>query len=295
MDAVNRIPGIDVERLSAAYEARVRAALHGAFPAELHLSNRLDPGCWALEWSLPTWLGDAFGLEPEVAHEICLSNVLGLASIRLGDDLVDGELPNTLSGLPTAAVSELLYQDALAVYVRLFAPNSKFWAQLELRMSEWRSATTHSQPPGQLAMRGAPLKISAFAICLLMEREREFAAIARCLDHALAAMVLYDSVIDWRDDLAAGRWNPFVEAAGAQVEVALMTTDVVTTHFRLIGDELDRAAMLASELGVRGLNEHLTQLAAQLDREGGTLAATYRELMDRAQRLLFGNQPSLAA
>ena len=86
---MNHIPEIDVERVSAAYEARVRAVLDGDFPAALHLTDRLHPQRWALEWNLPMWLGDAFGLEPRVSAEIRLSNVLGLASIRLSDDLAD--------------------------------------------------------------------------------------------------------------------------------------------------------------------------------------------------------------
>ena len=305
---MNHIPAVDVERVSAAYEVRVRAVLDGDFPAALHLADRLEPQRWALEWNLATWLGDAFGLDPVVALEISLSNVIGLASIRLGDDVADGEVPVTLGSLPTVEAGGRLQAEALAVYRRLFAPTSEFWAQVELRMSEWRDATADGGSANLLQMRGAPLKISAFAVCLLTGHRQQFDVVARCLDHALAGMVLYDSVIDWREDLAEDRWNPFVEAAGvsvrrrhpgptrtSDVEVALMATDVVPNHFRQIVENLERAATLASGLGIRGLHSHLMQLAVQLDGEGDALAARYGELGARAQQVLFGKQPPLAA
>lgn len=306
---MNHIPATDIERLSAAYEFRVRATLAGDFPVELRLSDRLAPGRWVLEWSLAKWLGDAFGLDPDVTTEICLSNVLGLASIRLGDDLEDGEVPAAVGTLPAAEVSERLYNEALAVYRCLFGPTSDFWTYLDLRMGEWRAATSGGGSQQQLlSMRGAPLTISAFAVCLLTAHQREFEAVARCLDHALTAMVLYDSVIDWREDLASGRWNPFVDAVAssirarrrepatsADVQIALLTTDLIEAHFRLIGDELGRAGALASALGVGGLHAHLTQLAARLDAEGSGLAERYREIGEAARLVMFGEQPQLAA
>ncbi len=315
---MNRAPEIELERVSAAYEIRVRAALGGDLPEELRLRDRLDPAHWALEWNLAGWLGQAFGLEARLTDEICLSNVLGLASIRLRDDLADGEMVAAGGPLSATQMADRLHEAAVEVYGRLFEPASVFWTQLDLRMTEWHEATIAAAMAGpdaelplqaassaQLAKRGAPLKISAFAVCLLAVRRDQFPAIDRCLDHALTAMVLYDHLVDWREDLAAGRWNAFVAASvpagkptratGPDVQLAMMTTDAIDAYFEVISDELDRAATLASGVGVRGLATHLEQTAADLDRQGRDLAARYREISERAHQLLFGNQPPLAA
>lgn len=305
LDAVKQIPEMDTERISAAYEIRVRALLGGVFPDELLLGDRLDPQHWALEWNLPGWLGQAYGLEARLSEEICLSNVLGLASIRLRDDLEDGELP-AATGAPAAIrMSDRLYEDALEVYRRTFDSASVFWTHLHERMNEWRDATFDGGSPSQLASRGAPLKISAFAVCLLTDRQDQFPEIDRCLDHALAAMVQYDHLVDWRDDLAARRWNAFVAASttpakgardsASEVQLAMLTTDLIGAYFAEILDEFSRAAMLASGAGVHGLADHLTQTAVHLDEEGAALANRYREISERGQQLLFGVQPRLAA
>jgi predicted hotdog family 3-hydroxylacyl-ACP dehydratase len=296
---------MDVERLSAAYAIRVRAVLNGEFPGELRLSDRLDPRRWALEWNLPAWLGRHYGLEPLLSEELCLSNVLGLASIRLRDDLQDGELSAATDQRSAIHMSDRLYEEALGIYRRSFDPASEFWPQLGLRMEEWRAATMDGGSAKHLAMRGAPLKISAFAVCLLAGRVDQFPAVGRCLDHALTAMVLYDHVVDWREDLAAGRWNAFVASAtvpgggplsgAAGVELSMMTTDAVSAYFELIGKELNRAAALASGLGVGELETHLRRTAADLEGQGRALAARYMEISERAHQLLFGNQPPLAA
>lgn len=302
---MNQIPETETERISAAYEIRVRAMLGGEFPGELLLCDRLDPQRWALEWNLPRWLGRAYGLEARLSEEICLSNVLGLASIRLRDDVEDGELSPATEASAAIRISDRLYEDALEVYRRSFDPGSVFWTQLHERMSEWRTATVDGGSPSQLASRGAPLKISAFAVCLLADRQDRFALIDRCLDHALAAMVRYDHLVDWRDDLAAGRWNAFVAActkpgkdacaSAPEVQLAMLTTDVIGTYFAEIFDEFSRAAMLASGAGVHGLADHLTQTAVHLNEEGDALANRYREISERGQQLLFGVRPRLAA
>ena len=149
------------------------------------------------------------------------------------------------------------------------------------------------------------MKISAFAVCLLTERQDRFALINECLDHALEAMVRYDHLVDWRDDLAAGRWNAFVAActkrgkdacaSASEVQLAMLTTDVIGAYFAEILDEFSRAAMLAAGAGVHGLADHLTQTAVHIDEEGVGLAKRYREISERGQQLLFGVQPRLAA
>lgn len=320
LDAVNHIPHIDVKRVSSAYETRVRAVL-GDYPDVLRLRDRLDPERWKLEWNLPAWLGGCFGLDARLSADICVSNVLGLASIRLRDDVADAEVATTESPASAERMSDALYDAALDVYRGQFDPSSEFWGELAVRMGQWRTATvaasvvepdqglaSQGTAPRDLAMRGAPLKISAFAVCLLTGHREDFAVIDRCLDHALTAMVLYDSLIDWREDLAASRPNPFVAAArgralghvrasstGADVDIAMLMTDAIPAHFGLIVDELTSAATLASSLGVDALVGHLTHLATNLDQQGAELTTRYQGLAEKAQLLMFGNRPRLAA
>ncbi|MGI8927922.1 MAG: hypothetical protein ACR2H0_00455 [Candidatus Limnocylindrales bacterium] len=299
---------MEIERISTAYEIRVRALLGGDLPEELMLRDRLDPQRWILEWNLARWLSQAYGLDARLTDEISVSNLLGLASIRLRDDVEDGELAAATGSAAAFDISDRLYEDALAIYRRSFDPASDFWAYLSEQMSVWRAATVDGGSPNRLAGRGAPLKISAFGVCLLTDRADQFLLIDRSLDRALTAMVRYDHLVDWRDDLAAGRWNAFVEASvrtvksaratrpsDAEVQLAMLTTDAIEAYFdRIVGD-LERASTLARAAGVPLLATHLAGTAADLGDQGATLAARYRAISERARQLLFGIQPPLAA
>lgn len=305
LDVVNQIPELETKRISAAYEIRVRALLGGELPDVLMLRGRLDPQQWALEWRLPWWLGVAYGLDASLSEQICLSNVVGLASIRLRDDLEDGELPGATDAAAASSMSDLLHEAALEVYRRTFDGRSPFWTHLRERMSEWRAANVDGGSTRRLASRGAPLKISAFAVCVLTNRQDRFALIDQSLDHALAAMVQYDHLIDWRTDLAARRWNAFVaastkaldggQASDSDVQLAMLTTDVIRDYVSEIVTGLHRAATLASAAEVPGLASHLAQVAGALGEEGATLASRHRDILERGQQLLFGNQPPVAA
>jgi len=185
-------------------------------------------------------------------------------------------------------------------------------------MGEWKAATEETEQPQpadgawsprQLSRRGAPLKISAYAVCLLTRRSAAFANLEWCLDHALAAMVLYDHACDWQDDLASGRWNALVAATGtsqradagegrrnmerarAETLAALMTGDAIERLFRAIRTELDEALAMSDRVGVPGLSAHLRVLATQLDADGGVMRARYGELGERAAAALFGDHP----
>jgi hypothetical protein len=155
------------------------------------LFDRLPPSRWTLEWHLPLWLGDALRVDPDASRAIVLSNVLGLGSIRLQDDLADGEVaPQATEAAGQLAAA--LYDAALEPYRAWFPPASPFWAHLERCMRAWRSATDATGGEEHLAARGAPLKVSAFALCLLADRLVTFRALEPCLDRALEALVRYD-------------------------------------------------------------------------------------------------------
>jgi hypothetical protein len=292
------VPELDVGAVSATFERRVRARRPDLFPMATRLLARLPPERWMLEWHLPWWLGHAFGLEPSVARELVLSNLLGLGSIRLQDDLADGDVPPGDVEEATELSAEL-YEMALEPYRSRFPPGSPFWSHLETSMASWRRASGEA---GSLGSRGAPLKISAFAVCLLTDRVDRYPTVDRLLDDALEALVLYDHIADWQADLEAGRWNAFVAgiSAGPQapgerarhrraVLVAMMTTDVIAVHIGRVEAGLLHAADLAETLGtpVPGLVSHLRTFARQAGEHGRELQVHYRDLGDRAARLLL--------
>lgn len=291
-------PDLDTGDVSATYLRRVREVRPDLLPMAVQLLERLPPGRWMLEWHLPWWLGNGFGLDRDVSREIVLSNLFGLGSIRLEDDLADGEVAPRRA--PAAkALAAILYELAVDAYRSRFPAGSPFWTHLETCLSDWRAATGEGE---RLAARGAPLKISAFAVCRLSGRVDAYPTVDRLLDAALEALVVYDHIADWRDDLDAGRWNAFVAAIsdGPQVPgersrhrrgvlVAMMTTDAIALHIGRVEMGLLGAADLAETLGapVPALVAHLRTFARQAGEQGRELRAHYRELGDRAASLLF--------
>lgn len=308
---------LDTAAISAAYERRAAAVCGEQLPFAMRMLSRVDPERWSLEWHLPWWLGNAFGLDPRISTEFVVTNVLGLASLRLQDDLVDGDVdPRDRSSAP--AMRAALYDASVAPYHSRFPAASPFWEQLALRMAEWKGAIEDNGQPQRggrhvvgvadqddlyrhLAVRGAPLKISAFAVCLLTQRSATFAVVERCLDHALTAMVLYDHVCDWDEDLAAGRWNAFVAASGTSQRAedrqrsrstmlaTMMAGNAISDSFARIHAELERAVVASDQAGVPPLSTHLNVLAARLDKEATVLQAHYSELGEQAAALVFGN------
>jgi hypothetical protein len=296
------VPDLDIGRIAATYRQRVRGTRPDLLPMASQLLERLPPDRWMLEWHLPWWLGHAFGLPGDVAGEIVLSNVFGLGSVRLQDDVADGEVPRRRAGKATQ-LAETLYDLALEPYRARFAVDSTFWAHLGRCMATWRDATGAE---GRLAARGAPLKISAFGVSLLSGREDAYPTLDRLLDEALEALVLYDHIADWQADLDAGRWNAYVAelSEGPQVAsertrhrrtvlVAMMTTDVVAIQVGRVQAGLLRAADLGDTLSVPvpRLVAHLRVFARQVGEDGRTIQAHYRDLGDRAAKLLF-DRPS---
>ena len=241
------------------------------------------------------------GLELAVARRLVLSNVLGLASLRLRDDLQDGDLlPGDRPAAPV--VSAALYEAAIDILRDLFPPSSDVWRQLGLQMSHWRDAVEIGSAPTQsadeeaigryLARRAAPLKVSAFAVCLLTVRTHLYDGLADCLDHFLAAMVLYDHLCDWEQDLACGRWNAFVAGAPERIDVLahMISSDTVGAFMRRVSREFDRALEISSSLRLPRLTSELAGLAAEVHRHAGQLQDHYRQLGDHAVTLMFGDR-----
>jgi hypothetical protein len=306
---------LNIRRVSAAYRQRVQLVCPDLLPIALRVLDRLEPERWTLEWYLPWWLGEAFELGPDLSYEFVLSNVLGLASIRLEDDLVDGDVHRGEIADATT-LSAVLYEEAVAVYRDHFDRSSPFWVALSGFMSEWRTAIHqndgHAGPSidaeggsGRLDLgrRGAPLKIAALGMCLLADRSSRFPQLEDCLDHALAGLVLYDHFMDWEDDLAAGRWNTFIADSStlpqttrnrarnrSSVLLAMMTADAAATHFAVIQEELSAAIVAADLMSLAPLANHLRRYAAQTADQGLVLQSHYRDLAERATNVMFASR-----
>jgi hypothetical protein len=293
------LPDLDVADVLAAYERRVAEACPEQLPLAMHVLERLPPARWTLEWHLPWWVGLALGLDPPIAREVVLSNLLGLGSIRLQDDLIDAEV--AAEDVAAARIlAAALYEAALLPYRGRFEPASPFWGHLDSCMQTWRRASRDEAHV--LAGRGAPLRISAFAVCLLAGQPDAYPALERCLDHALEALVLYDHVADWEADLDAGRWNAFVAAvsSGSQVPgerdrnrsaayVAMMTTDAIASYHARIESGLLRAAVAADSLDapIPALAAHFRAFATGVTEHGAFMRGHFLELGDRAANLLL--------
>jgi len=300
---MNRAPNWQIDGISAAYEARVRAVCDGDFPGALRLSGRLDPDRWVLEWSFARWVGTALGVDEQIRQRITLSNVLILASVVWRDDLEDGELA-VAEPVRAQNIGEALFDAAMEAYRELLPGDSPFWSAVRRWMGAWRDATTRAAKfeSSGLAVRGSPLKIPAYGLCLLADRADAFVALEACIDNTMTGLVLYDHFVDWRDDIAAGRWNAFVESAmarrrsrpdaptSADVEAVMLTQPVVADYFQLIERELVAGDLHASEAGVDHLAAHLHELAGELQEEGQAISMRYASLGRQVRHLIFGKQ-----
>ncbi len=301
-------PELDVALLVSAFEVRIAWMRPAERDLALRTLRRLTPDDWTLEWYVPWWLGDAFGLGRDESADLVLSNVLGLVSIRLQDDLLDGDVADADVEAATR-VGHALLDEALAGYRRRFEPGSPFWLFLERSLAEWRRASTTDGPLTwpEVARRGAPLTIAAFAICLMTDRLDRWDLVDRCLGHALAALVRYDHVCDWEDDLRGGRWNGFIagisplpqddahrEGNRRRVQAALMTRGAAQAEFDAVRGDALRAARLAARLGCPPLAAHLNSYAKKIAAQGAAVEAHYRAAAERAAELMFGTSRPMA-
>jgi hypothetical protein len=169
------------EVLEIAVKSQYGAAL-ASEPSELvesgmRLLDRISPPNWTLEWSLPGWLGDALALAAPAVIDLTLANVVGLAYIKLQDDLIDGEMADD-DQRAALLLSAVLHRKWLLAYTALFPSDSPLWGYFERYMTQWVGAELRSPPVKAfrdydeadlrgLGERGAPLKICAAAACLL--------------------------------------------------------------------------------------------------------------------------------
>lgn len=292
-------PPLDVNAIAAAVLHRTATLPERERDLAARTLARLRSPNWTLEWHLPWWLGQAFGVPSPIARRAVVSNVLGLMAVGLSDDAEDGELGDSDPDVARRLAAALLEQ-AIELYRPMLPPESPFWRELDGWLEAWRAAGTRNGGPRLLAARGAPLKAGARAMTLLGDRPAPWPLVERCLDAALTALALYDDASDWEGDLVAGRWNAFVAAAGAddqrpasrdanraRVLLALLNDGAATRWYGQVADEARRAAVLAGEAGCEPLAEHLRTVAARALAEGEAIQAHYAAAADRMTRLLF--------
>lgn len=276
---------------------------------------RMPPDRWQMEWYLPMWVGSAFGLDETRAREMVLSNTLGMVSIRLQDDLADGDITEREQA-SSAELAQILLRTALAIYQPYFPPSDPFWERVSSFMDSWRKATAAvnqfewsdlrvlkklETPPAQIiSALGAPLKICVDAICSLTAHPFD-RSLDHLLDDAFLAAVLHDHVIDCDADLRAGRWNLFAATLSpspqslasyqdhrARTNAAWMTSDAPRVYFEQIAFHLKRAQEQNKRYGIKGLDGYLTELRQTIWRTHDSLACQYRADLVCASEKLFG-------
>jgi hypothetical protein len=291
----------DVHRVQAAFFAAVARLAPGLMPAAHDLLERIATPNWALEWCLPLWVGENLGLPHDTQRLLMLSNVFGLGYVRVQDDLTDDEAAKAPRE-EALALSTLLYHLWMDAYRDLFSAHPAFWPRLDAILGEWVQATLAGNQPNagaawplteparlQLAHRGAPLKLAPGGACLLAGKDGLIPTWDEALEHLLAAMVLFDHAQDWRDDLAAGRYNAFIAYASPLPQTAehreanqrAVFDDMLhgrggRPYFARIMEEADAAERLAQRTACAGLGEYLARLKAGLATSGERWAESYQ-------------------
>jgi predicted ATPase len=290
------------------------AMLPAPLPAAAgRLLDRIAPPAWTVEWYLPQWLGDAFDLPDAATHALILANVYGLGYTGLQDALIDGEVEPGERSL-TMRLAGALYRLCIQQYRPWFPADSPFWPQQSLFLRQWQQATFASaaQPHDDfhsfmahsylvLAWRGAPLKICCVGAHLLARRAAALTPLLAAIDHHLTAAVLLDHQRDWREDLAAGRYNAFVhlasplpqiaqeaEANRARVRALILQPQAAAPYFDLMQKHLELAVTYARESGCAGLVRHLQQSSQEISAHQQQAASQVRAFLRQSSALLFG-------
>jgi hypothetical protein len=303
---------------------RFRAGLEGIAPglarAGDRLLSRISTPNWALEWSLPVWLGEAFGIPADVSEGLVLANAYGLGFVRLVDGMVDGEdlgfetreaasLAVALYRLWTAQCCEVVCgveQPAALNFWERFAGFLSAWLEVSLDGSLPRVPFRAYAEPDfrRLAARGAPLKVCCAAACFLSGRERDLPALEDAIDQLLVGAVLLDHALDWREDLAAERANAFIAYASAlpqtaenrdenrrRVVEAMLSRHGARSYFARISVRLRAARRTARMLRCTGLLAFLRWLDCESEAYAAGMRDEAQARLDWALRT-FADAPS---
>lgn len=211
--------------------------------------RRLDRQRAQLEWHLPLWLGDTFGVPTTQTRWVALTNVLGMLYIRIHNDLMDAGsyLPQQFE---QAALAPLLYTRCIHIFSTLFPSSSPFWGHLERYLNEWARALdwereyhwhqavpyTQAEIEFVAAGKGAPIKIGFAAIALLAKREADLPELEKIIDLRSTIAQIFDDLSDWHEDWQQGRFNIFLTAALSekqrQQQMHLNEDDILQAIYR---------------------------------------------------------------
>jgi hypothetical protein len=275
---------------------------------------KLSPPQWQLEWYLPRWLGESYGLTEEVTGTLVQANLTGLIFVCLQDKLVDEGFDP--AALPAAiCLGAAAHQQWIQHYLPLFEPSSPFWRQFDDYLTQWLHALAGSNQmpdsdfitvlhgePGLLAQRAAPLKICCAAAADLAQRADLLAPLASTLDHLHVAAVLLDHAHDWREDLEAGRYNAFVHFASPipqtldqralnrqRVHEELFLGDTGRTYFDHALRSLELAQAQAALTACPPLIAYLDWYRTTVLTAQDSLAQSARQVVEAAKQLIFGS------
>lgn len=266
------------------------------------LLRQIGTAHWYLEWHLPRWLGAAYKLPAEVTDKLVLSNVYGLAYIRLQDNLFDGELEGRWE--EATALASSLYQQWMCQYRSLFNSNSPFWPYLDRFNGQWLRASLEKQGPGgeelrsgldeavlRLAERGAPLKICCAAACLLSGQGEADTRLLAGISYHLAGAVMVDHAEDWQEDLEKGHYNALaaflapkghLQANRQAILEELYLGDAARPYFELARRQFQHARDCVSRSGLDELDEYLSWAEAETAAYSDWLAETVRQKLHEA-------------
>ncbi len=302
----------DVRAVRAAFITGVtRSAPELLSPAMVALEKYARSN-WTMEWYLPRWMGEALGARPAAWQRLMLSNLYGLAYVKLKDDLADGEadaLDGTLHAL--CVMFYALWNDE---YRAQFGADPTFWEYYRRCLAQWSGVTLEGDRDGvvqpgplsaegrlRLAHRGAPLKICCVGAALLTGRLDLISDIETAVDRLLAAAVLLDHAGDWVEDLADGRYNAFVAYASGLPQIAtnraenyqrvqeeLYLGSTARPYYAIIREEIRAADCIAQKIECWGLHDFLAWLNAETVAIEEQLTVAVEANLHRAAAQFFG-------
>jgi len=270
-----------------------------------HFDSLTGPN-WALEWNLPRWLGQAYGLAKTAQADLVLVSALGLTALRLQDDMADGDLP-------LSAAHHHLAQACLvgsrAILGWLVEGDHPFWGELEATLTVWQDEQARGGfhladralgDTTQMAAAGAPLLLTAHAVTAIVGNNELLPAMRACLAAYLSAAVRIDQFKDWQADVAAERYNLFVDhmleiwvSVPARHRPALVWSAIVHSrrfneYLESIASQLAAAVQLAGSLSCPGLAAYLDAYRRQAMANARLIRTTSSATFASLQSRLFG-------
>jgi hypothetical protein len=301
---------LHVRRMSRRYEQLFASEAEAVRTYGKQLFQRIASPNWSVEWNLPLWLGDRYGLTEIQQWHLVTANVFGLGYVRLHDDRRDGEAHEG-DASSASSVETRLFQAAQEELRRLLGADGGFWETFNTLMDRWRAAgesrygklNVLTMPPDQrdqLADIGAPLLISCAACVTLQPEAHDLDTLTAPVRHYLTAAVLFDHLKDWQADLSARRVNLFIrtmldhrvdtldqEATQRAIYGSLIRGDELTRYIELVVHELIQGAELAHHLGLRPLRMHLLALASEARESGERMQRGIQNYIVQGQELFL--------